>query len=67
MLICPFAANSIAYSEMRLKLARIEWNFDMHLTDDSHGLVENSKVYYLGWEKALMVARFTPRSTSNDS
>lgn len=52
---------------MRLILARIVWNFDMHLTDESHGFVENSKVYYLSWEKAPMSVRLTPRSTSNES
>lgn len=52
---------------MRLILARIIWNFDMHLADNSHGFVENGKVYYLSWDKAPMNVHLTPRSVSRDS
>lgn len=52
---------------MRLILTRIDWTFDMRLTDESHGFVENRKVHYLRWGKAPMRVHPTPIITSNDS
>ncbi|KAK7209883.1 hypothetical protein V2G26_017061 [Clonostachys chloroleuca] len=42
--------KNLAYAEMRLILARIIWNFDIHLAVDSDGWIERSQVFSL-WSK----------------
>ena len=50
---------SLAYAEMRLILARVIFNFDMRLSDDSLGWVEKQKVYTI-WEKGPLNVYLTP-------
>lgn len=52
---------SLAYIEMRLILARLLWNFDMTLADDSKDWIDKQKIYLL-WEKGPLNVHLTPRS-----
>lgn len=47
---------------MRLILARLVWNFDLKLADESRGWAEASKVFLL-WEKGPLMVHLTPRRT----
>ena len=51
---------SLAYSEMRLILARMIWNFDIRLAGQTKGWYERSKVYIL-WEKGPVEVYLTPK------
>ncbi|KAK2021586.1 cytochrome P450 [Colletotrichum zoysiae] len=69
----PFATGprncigrNLAYGEMRLILARILWNFDLRLADESRGWAERSQVYTL-WEKGPLKVFLTPRTTDSES
>lgn len=53
-------ANSLAYVEMRLVLARMLFNFDISLSDDSREWMENQKAYNM-WSKPPMHIHLTPR------
>lgn len=50
---------SLAYVEMRLILARLIWNFDMSLCDDSRDWISKQRVFIL-WEKNPLNVYLTP-------
>lgn len=52
--------RSLAYAEMRLILARLIWNFDMTLAENSKGWYERNQVYLL-WEKGPVNVVLVPR------
>ncbi|KAI3542082.1 cytochrome P450 [Colletotrichum abscissum] len=52
--------RNLAYAEMRLILARMIWNFDMKLSEESGGWDDKSQVYLL-WEKGPVNVYLTPR------
>ncbi|KAI0129614.1 Isotrichodermin C-15 hydroxylase [Xylariales sp. AK1849] len=52
--------RNLAYSEMRLIMARMVWNFDMRIAEDSHDWVEKSE-FYLLWDKPPLNVYLTPR------
>ncbi|KAK1707539.1 cytochrome P450 ClCP1, partial [Colletotrichum acutatum] len=52
--------RNLAYAEMRLILARMIWNFDMKLSEESRGWDDKSQVYLL-WEKGPVNVYLTPR------
>lgn len=62
---CGHCANesprSLAYIEMRLILARVLWNFDLRLADDSKDWLGRQKIYLL-WEKIPLNMYLTPRT-----
>lgn len=45
---------------MRLILARLIWNFDLKLAEESHDWARQSKVFLL-WEKGPVMVHLTPR------
>ncbi|KAH8808674.1 toxin biosynthesis cytochrome P450 monooxygenase [Xylogone sp. PMI_703] len=51
--------QSLAYAEMRLILARILWNFDLHLTPGTENW-ENQEMYIL-WQKGPLKVTITER------
>ncbi|KAF6807631.1 cytochrome p450 [Colletotrichum sojae] len=51
--------RNLAYVEMRIILARMLWNFDMKIADDSHDWVGRQKIYLL-WEKGPLNVYLTP-------
>lgn len=53
--------NSLAYIEMRIILARVLWNFDLKLAEDSKDWLSRQKIYLL-WEKAPLHVYLTPRA-----
>ncbi|KAI5923146.1 cytochrome P450 [Camillea tinctor] len=53
--------KNLAYSEMRLILARLVWNFDIQLDSSSDGWAEKSQVYIL-WEKDSLMVYLKPRA-----
>lgn len=55
---CP---RSLAYVEMRLILARVIWNFDLKLADDSKDWISRQKVFLL-WQKGPLNVYLTPRA-----
>ncbi|PTB77119.1 cytochrome P450 [Trichoderma longibrachiatum ATCC 18648] len=55
--------RNLAYSEMRLILARIVWNFDIRLAKESVGWDMRSKVYML-WEKGPIYVYLAQRERS---
>lgn len=54
-------AHSLAYVEMRLILARVIWNFDLKLADDSKDWLSRQKIYLL-WQKGPLNMYLTPRA-----
>lgn len=62
-IICLFIlanlSSSLAYAEMRLILARVIFNFDMQIAEDSKGWMERQKVY-LFWQKEPLNIHLTP-------
>lgn len=52
-------AQSLAYIEMRLILARVIWNFDMRIANDSLDWYSRQKIYLL-WEKGPLNVFLTP-------
>ncbi|KAK0757523.1 hypothetical protein N5P37_010250 [Trichoderma harzianum] len=52
--------RNLAYAEMRLILARMVWNFDIKLSEESIGWDMKSKVYML-WEKGPIYVHLTKR------
>lgn len=52
--------KNLAYIEMRLILARVLWNFDIKLADDSKNWASNQKIFML-WEKPSLNVYLTPR------
>ncbi|KAK1961873.1 cytochrome P450 [Colletotrichum sublineola] len=51
--------KNLAYFEMRLILARVLWNYDIKIADDSIDWAPSQKVYIL-WEKGPLNAYLTP-------
>ncbi|RYP75506.1 hypothetical protein DL771_002391 [Monosporascus sp. 5C6A] len=51
--------RNLAYVEMRLILARVLWNFDMNISDDSRDWVSGQKVFNF-WEKGALNVHLTP-------
>lgn len=51
---------SLAYVEMRLILARVLWNFDLKIAEDSTKWQEQEEVYTL-WLKGELNFYLTPR------
>ncbi|KAJ5726555.1 cytochrome P450 monooxygenase [Penicillium malachiteum] len=51
--------DSLAYAEMRMILARIIYNFDMSLVEESKGWMERQKIYSF-WQKGQLYVRLTP-------
>ncbi|KAG8156760.1 hypothetical protein KVR01_013365 [Diaporthe batatas] len=52
--------RNLAYAEMRLILARLIWNFDVRLAEETWGWDERSKVFLL-WEKGPVKVYLKPR------
>ena len=50
---------SLSYSEMRLIMARMLWNFDMRLADESKDWFQTQKAYLL-WQKPALAVHLTP-------
>ncbi|ETS80705.1 hypothetical protein PFICI_08234 [Pestalotiopsis fici W106-1] len=55
--------RSLAYIEMRLALARMLFNFDMVLSDESRDWLANQKAYNI-WSKPPLHIRLSPRNLS---
>ncbi|KAK8051841.1 cytochrome P450 [Apiospora rasikravindrae] len=53
--------KNLAYAEMRLILAKIVFNFDLQLADDSKEWLGRQNVYFL-WEKPALHVHLTPVS-----
>lgn len=51
--------HSLAYAEMRTILARVIYNFDMKLAEDSQDWMEKQKIFLL-WEKGPLNVYLTP-------
>ena len=49
---------SLAYAEMRLILAKVVYNFDISLAEESKGWIEKSKSYVV-WEKPDLMINLT--------
>ncbi|KAK3689396.1 cytochrome P450 [Podospora appendiculata] len=52
--------KNLAYIEMRLILARVLWNFDMRIAEDSLDWMSKQRIYNL-WEKGPLNVYLTPR------
>jgi len=50
---------SLSYAEMRLVLAKVLYNFDMTLADESHGWLKQQNAFFL-WEKTPLKVHLTP-------
>ncbi|RDW66665.1 cytochrome P450-10 [Coleophoma crateriformis] len=48
--------KNLAIAEMRVILARLLWNFDLELTEQSRGWVQNMKMFIL-WEKPPLLVK----------
>ncbi|KAF9876101.1 trichothecene c-15 hydroxylase [Colletotrichum karsti] len=55
--------KNLAYAEMRLILARLIWNFDIRLSDDSRKWCDDSQVFVL-WQKPDLNVYLVPRKLS---
>ncbi|KAG6353910.1 hypothetical protein INS49_005167 [Diaporthe citri] len=53
--------KNLAYIEMRIILARVLWNFDLKLADESKDWLSRQKIYLL-WEKSPLYVYLTPRA-----
>lgn len=51
--------DSLAYVEMRIMLARLLWNFDLVLAEESKAWMETQKIYTL-WEKGPLNVYLKP-------
>ncbi|KAJ6027337.1 Trichothecene C-15 hydroxylase [Penicillium canescens] len=51
---------NLAYTEMRLILARIVWNFDLELAPNSIGWADNQKIFFF-WNKPPLNVFMKPR------
>ncbi|KAK7224826.1 hypothetical protein V2G26_012829 [Clonostachys chloroleuca] len=51
---------NLAYTEMRLILARIIWNFDLKMAPESEGWIDNQKVLFF-WDKPALNVHLIPR------
>ena len=59
--ILPEPRNSLAYAETRLVLARIVFEFDMQLADDSKNWIDRQRNYPL-WDRVPLNVYLTPVS-----
>lgn len=50
---------------MRIILARVLWNFDLSLADESKDWLRRQKIYLL-WEKSPLYVYLTPRAHSKE-
>ncbi|KAK2033467.1 cytochrome P450 [Colletotrichum zoysiae] len=55
-------ARNLAMCQLRLILARVLWNFDLQIEDESRSWMEIQKLYTL-WKKGHLNVRLTPRNT----
>lgn len=62
----PFSAGprncigkNLAYSELRLIMSRLLWNFDVELVEGYQQWSKSHKVYIV-WEKTPLMVRLTP-------
>jgi cytochrome P450 len=53
-------ANSLAYAEMRLILAKVLFTFDLELVDKERDWIGEQKVFTL-WEKGALMVRLKQR------
>lgn len=53
-------AHSLAYAEMRLIMARLIWNYDIELLDESIGWDKRCEVYIV-YNKGPLYIRLKPR------
>lgn len=51
--------SSLAYIEMRIILARVLWNFDMNIAEESVDWMSKQRIYNL-WEKGPLMVHLTP-------
>lgn len=56
---------SLAYIEMRIILARVLWNFDLRLAEQSRDWLGRQKIYLL-WEKSPLYVYMTPRARTKE-
>ncbi|KAI8274562.1 Trichothecene C-15 hydroxylase [Colletotrichum sp. SAR11_57] len=54
---------NLAYIEMRTILARVIWNFEMRLADESKSWTQGQQAWVV-WEKAELMMYLTPRGRS---
>jgi hypothetical protein len=52
------SVSSLAYHEIRLVLSNVLWSFDLALSEESEGWLEQDA--YAVWEKRPLVVRLTP-------
>lgn len=64
VILIQVGPSSLAYTEMRIILAKIIWNFEMILADDSRNWTESQEAWVV-WEKPKLNVYLTPRSHSN--
>ncbi|KAI3400197.1 hypothetical protein diail_4082 [Diaporthe ilicicola] len=57
--------KNLAYIEMRIILARVLWNFDLKLADESKDWLSRQKIYLL-WEKGPLNVYLTPRAQNKE-
>lgn len=53
-------SDSLAYAEFRLILARMMWNFDMEIADQSRNWMDQQQSYLL-WRKPALYAHLMPK------
>jgi hypothetical protein len=53
----------MAWAEIHIILARLVWNFDMELQEESANWGERQKVYVL-WDKPSLMVKLKPRENS---
>lgn len=52
--------NSLARAEMHYIIARLLWNFDIELTEDSRDWLHRQKSYLM-WEKGGLYVKLKPK------
>ena len=60
MLTHDATTPSLAYAEMRSILARVFWNFDMELCEESANWKDQKD--FVMWDKPELMVQLTPRS-----
>jgi hypothetical protein len=56
----PPQPHTLALAEMRIIMARLFWNFDLQIDDNSHSFEADSRVYHL-WHRPGLYMYLTPR------
>lgn len=56
--------RNLAYNEMRLIFARVLWNFDLELCEESHNWIDAQKSWGL-WEKNPLWVRLIKRDVGS--